>query len=264
MPRYYEYGPLVMDGWKSVATLKGKRLSLTENEYDALYLLAKQQGKPLVFEQLYELRWKPEDGLDKRELARWGMDNIVKQIKIAGKGAICVEHTPDRGYSLVLFEIDPVKQKTKNTKWKTVSISIAACVAVMFFTIMIIPLLNTPNIQGDGFLTFEDARIPLAAADLFTDQGIIFPEIYSLIITTDTLCNPDGNECNFIFELLLDGESLYQSGMVEPGARTEAVTLTDPPPKGEYNATLTIRAYAPDSLEIIDEKALEIKLIFDG
>jgi DNA-binding response OmpR family regulator len=101
IPRYYEYGPFVMDGWKSVAALNGKRLRLTEQEYDALYMLAKKQGEPIGFELLYKLRWEPEDGTDARDAARSGMDNIARQVGAAGKGSYKIEYTLEKGYSLI-------------------------------------------------------------------------------------------------------------------------------------------------------------------
>lgn len=60
-----------------------------------------------------------------------------------------------------------------------------------------------------------------------------------------TLLNPEGNFCDFVFEIVLEdsGEGLYKSGLVGPGMCLEGFMLGHTPPKGEYIAVLKIDAY---------------------
>lgn len=60
-----------------------------------------------------------------------------------------------------------------------------------------------------------------------------------------TLYNPKENDCYFVFSLSINGgNSLYQSGYVEPGKAISAVTLSDAPEAG--NSTLIIHIYTYD------------------
>ena len=69
--------------------------------------------------------------------------------------------------------------------------------------------------------------------------------------TTDVsllLLNPKDNVYSLTFEIVLEDaeETLYKSGLVEPGMVIEDITLTNKLRKGEHEATLRIRAYGPD------------------
>jgi hypothetical protein len=126
-----------MDGWKSSATLYGKRLPLTEQEYDALYTLAKKQGKPIPFEQLYKLRWQPEDGADARAEAHSGMANIAKQVEKAGKGSFKVKYEPGDGYFLIQSE--PLKTLWRRQLPRIAAISIGTCAVIAVIVSTAIP-----------------------------------------------------------------------------------------------------------------------------
>jgi len=60
------------------------------------------------------------------------------------------------------------------------------------------------------------------------------------------LLNPEGNPCYFQFELVVDGETYYTSGLVEPSKCIEDLKLTKPLTKGTYTATLKISTYSLD------------------
>ena len=61
-----------------------------------------------------------------------------------------------------------------------------------------------------------------------------------------TLLNPEGNECYFKFELLVDGESLYTSDFVQAGYAIENVELKKALEKGTYDAVIKITPYSLD------------------
>ena len=83
--------------------------------------------------------------------------------------------------------------------------------------------------------------------------------------TTDVkmvLLNPEGNECYFIFELVVDGETYFKSNLVEPSKCIEDLTLTKPLPKGEYTAILKISTYSMDgNLTPMNGANVEFELI---
>ena len=61
-----------------------------------------------------------------------------------------------------------------------------------------------------------------------------------------TLLNPEGNQCYFKFELLVDGESLYTSDFVQAGYAIENVELKKELEKGTYDAVIKITPYSLD------------------
>ena len=83
--------------------------------------------------------------------------------------------------------------------------------------------------------------------------------------TTDVkmvLLNPEGNQCYFIFELVVDGETYFKSNLVEPSKCIEDLTLTKPLKKGEYTAILKISCYSLDeSYTTMNGANVEFELI---
>lgn len=76
------------------------------------------------------------------------------------------------------------------------------------------------------------------------------------------LLNPEGNQCYFTFELVVDGETYFTSNLVEPSKCIEDLALTKPLPKGEYTATLKISCYSLDeSLTMMNGANVEFELI---
>ena len=61
-----------------------------------------------------------------------------------------------------------------------------------------------------------------------------------------TLGNPEGNQCYFKFELLVDGESLYTSDFVQAGYAIENIELSKALEKGSYDAVIKITPYSLD------------------
>ncbi len=96
--RFLETGPLVMDTKRYRAYLKDVDLELSENEFDALFLLAQREGEWIAFEDLYRAVWEPPDGKDLREAARRGLDGMVKAVTAKGRGGPLVEEIPGSGY----------------------------------------------------------------------------------------------------------------------------------------------------------------------
>jgi len=83
--------------------------------------------------------------------------------------------------------------------------------------------------------------------------------------TTDVkmiLLNPDGNECYFTFELVVNGTTYFTSNLVEPSMCIEDLKLTKALPKGTHTATLNISCYSMDgSLTPMNGANVEFELI---
>lgn len=81
-------------------------------------------------------------------------------------------------------------------------------------------------------------------------ESIKIPGYSTITIPADTknvkitLGNPEGNQCYFKFELLIDGESLYTSDFVQDGYAIENVELQKGLKKGTYDAVIKITPYS--------------------
>ena len=83
-------------------------------------------------------------------------------------------------------------------------------------------------------------------------ESIKIPGYSTITIPADTkdvkitLGNPEGNQCYFKFELLVDGESLYTSDFVQAGYAIENIELSKAIEKGSYDAVIKITPYSLD------------------
>lgn len=101
-------GPLVMDNRKSRARLFDVDLMLSENEYNALFLLAQRPNEVMTFEALYWAVWEASDQSEHRLAARREMDTVVTRINALGKGVVWITVLPDEAFVLKLQKHFPV------------------------------------------------------------------------------------------------------------------------------------------------------------
>ena len=129
---------------------------------------------------------------------------------------------------------------------------------------------NDTPLGGVGFKLDEGAKeyTGREPEDRGGTSGISIPGYGTVTLpgnTTDVkmiLLNPEGNPCYFIFELVIDGESYYKSGLVEPSMCIEDLKLTKPLPKGTHTAILKISTYSLDeSLSPMNGANVEFELI---
>ena len=118
--------------------------------------------------------------------------------------------------------------------------------------------LNKPpeNNPYGGGLVFDPNVKDYTGSDIEdkggAQQGIKIPGYGTVTLpsgTTDIkmiLLNPEGNPCYFVFELVVDGETYFTSGLVEPSKCIEDLKLTKPLKKGTYKAILRISTYSLD------------------
>ena len=77
----------------------GAELQLSSDEFDALDILASQEGKPLNFERLYKLVWDDTEDESELEAARKHLNNLLQQVREHGEGFMWIEHEPKNGYT---------------------------------------------------------------------------------------------------------------------------------------------------------------------
>lgn len=125
------------------------------------------------------------------------------------------------------------------------------------------PLAALPSVQTD-----ETAKPYTGAAPaVLTAEGVMIPNMESVTIPAGTadvrilLFNPADNDYSLAFEVAVDGETLYASGLVEPGMCVEDITLSKRLARGEYKAILKVRIYGQESNSETGETGVEFSLL---
>jgi len=139
-------------------------------------------------------------------------------------------------------------------------------------------------LSGSPVTEIMDSKTPMGAMSFTLDEnatqyegrnpedrggtpGIKIPGYGTVTISSNStsigmiLLNPEENPCYFIFELVVDGESLYQSGMVAPSLCIEGFEISKALKKGEYSAKLQISTYALDTYATMNGAHVDFKLV---
>jgi len=183
-------------------------------------------------------------------------------------GAVLLDHKEDNSEE----EADePVKKKKPVSRFRYLA---AACFMVAVIGIgVFVANIDSP---GNDYIFLPEENVPLAAP-LFPDanakpytggeRGIAIPGIEDITIVADTadvqiiLFNPADNDSDFMFEIIVDGETRYTSGLVKPGMCIEGITLSKVLPEGEHKAELKIRALAPGQYIGMNGATVEFNII---
>ena len=116
-----------------------------------------------------------------------------------------------------------------------------------------------PDIGAKPYLGgYEEAR-----------HGLMIPGYDRFFVTANdtqanvVLFNPLENESLFVYEILLEetAETIYVSGMIEPGMYVGDITLNRQLQKGEYAAYLVIHAYEPGEASEISQITTAVDII---
>lgn len=77
-----------------------------------------------------------------------------------------------------------------------------------------------------------------------------------------TLYNPEENDCYFVFSLSIDdGDTLYQSGYVEPGKAISEIALAEAPEAGEHTLHIGIATYDSETEQALNNAVVKCDLI---
>lgn len=66
--------------------------------------------------------------------------------------------------------------------------------------------------------------------------------------------NPEENTCYIVFNLVLDGDVIWQSGYCPPGCGYYSITLNKPVQKGEYDADVLHECFTGDGEKLNSAK----------
>lgn len=132
----------------------------------------------------------------------------------------------------------------------------------------------TPHNSGDYNMTL---RLETTSGNLIAEKthfinvmhsGIIIPGFKSLTIDANqtnvylNLYNPSANTCCFVISLVLeDGTVLHQSNILDPGEVVGNAVISQPMPRGYYNAIVRYEAFDPYDLSPLNNAEIEITLI---
>lgn len=263
------------------------------NGLDFCYKLREQSNIPIMFlsntkeDELPALQAGANDFLKKPYdndimMARLGIMLNVRtaftQAKVTDENGEYDADAKSSAQPRQLFMLNPnagsFKKKRRTPEIRRMYMTLASCAVFMFVATGIYTALNN-NIP---YVEIDDGQVPLgefpfkmnenAKPYTGTEKHIAFPLIGNIAIPAETtnvkmlLTNPKDNPCYLDFEIVLadTGESLYSSGMVEPGMCVEEITLSKQLEKGEYDAVMEIRAYAVEDFAVMNSANVEFSL----
>ena len=92
-------GPLILDTrTHKVSTCWNSEVSLSDDEFQVLYILARCEDIKVSFEELYKSIWEDEDSEDKREEARICIGKLIRKLKTFGNGFVWIDENTN-GYT---------------------------------------------------------------------------------------------------------------------------------------------------------------------
>lgn len=110
------------------------------------------------------------------------------------------------------------------------------------------------------------SQVPAASLD---GEGIAIPSFDTWTIpagetTVPThFYNPEGNKCYFVIRVTLEesGETIYESGYLEPGQSLYEVELSAPLAQGSYDATIHYSAFSIADLTALNGAQVQFELV---
>ena len=99
----YFAGPLNLNRkTKQATTVTGIELKLDTDEFNALDILAAQEGEIITFERLYEAVWNVGNGSRGRCAALTKLEKLmvilIRKVDETGEGLMWIEYKPETGY----------------------------------------------------------------------------------------------------------------------------------------------------------------------
>ena len=165
------------------------------------------------------------------------------------------------------------RRRAPGVKRGILAIASVICIAVVLAGFVLInKWLSNP---ADYYRILDDqtplAEFPLQGIDgnakKFTGEAkvIVIPVVNDVTILAGAkeakihLLNPADNACYLAFKIVIEGSEdvLYSSNLIEPGMYLEEITLSRGLARGEYRATMEIRAYSLE--DIIETNNFSVK-----
>ena len=155
---------------------------------------------------------------------------------------------------------------------------LSTCAVVLVCVTVIIPMMGP---AGDTYINIDEEDPPFAALLLPDTNAVPYDEIKTreipnvsipfydeVNVSADSrelkmiLLNPEDNQYRFVYEIELDdsGETLYKSGLVQPGMMIENPKMSTELESGDYRAILKIRFYELTNLKPMNGADVRITL----
>ena len=115
----------------------------------------------------------------------------------------------------------------------------------------------------------EESPMPMAALRLGVDAAILSVNLDRLELAPGQtevalrLESPESSPCPLTFAIILKdtGEALYTSAPLAPSASVDGILLSRGLDEGEYEASLLVRAYDPDTKQPLEESHFDFDII---
>jgi len=265
-------GPLNLNrDIKQASTVMGAVFDIDASEFDALDMLASNEGQTMTFEWLYMMVWDKGDGRCNRSEARLGISNLMEQVNKAGESFMWVDNHNEEAYTFMTrwghnwqsggdtpkaadVREQSAKPQVRNKRKAGMLLAgvttVAASVAVAFGL--------APSRSEQDIHYIFDAPVPLAAVPSFSGS-VSFPATENVILSAGSrympmeLYNPENNIGWLVFEIMMadSRELIYVSEPVAPGEGIENISVR-PFETGEHKAILNISAYDIDDHNLLD------------
>ena len=186
-------GPLNLNKvMRQASTVMNGSIALNSEEFDALFLMASNEGEFLTFQQIYEVSWGKNKEAKNLDTATSALNDMVEKINEINKEFMWIESTPGMGYRFntrwghnwnsnnkknsttnITNITDSKTNKTLRHKMsvKTLITGAGALVAILMLALLYILQstgLKTPPSPGPVYIEaeIEDSTIPLGTLDL--------------------------------------------------------------------------------------------------
>jgi len=136
--------------------------------------------------------------------------------------------------------------------------SAAACIMIILLGVYLVGAYN----DKDPYAVILENKIPLGAPAAELTSISAMTVAANKTEAEVLFANPEDNDKFLTFEIILTdtGETLYASGMVEPGSCIEIIELSRALAIGEYNAVVKIGMFKPECLSEICSERVSFKL----
>ena len=151
--------------------------------------------------------------------------------------------------------------RRKNNNKKTISVLTNIIIILLIVLVIILAIIFNKHLKNNETLDYEEQEIDENAGNYHNPvnnngKNVIMPGWGTLRIKANTtnitsgvdFYNPKENEGYYYlkFQLIVDDEVLYESGLVAPDKHIQEITLKKPLSPGKYQATVFIQPYKWD------------------
>jgi len=178
-------GPLNLNReTRQASTIMGSDILLGEKDFDALFVLAMNEGEYITFERLHKASWGKSKATESLDNATAALEKLVQQINSAGDEFMWIEHTPEMGYRFktnwgknphtqkvpeisITDNSTKVPEKPRLMTLAAILTGAGSLAAAVMLTLLLLYStgIMTPQEAEPLYIEVEDPNIPLAAPE---------------------------------------------------------------------------------------------------